>query len=140
MPMSSDSDSNTPASPDNLGPVDEETAEDVQQSLEESDEDVTRSQRWAAGIQLTLLFGGIGAAGAAAVATGIVDPQVTLQATVDVGQAVELLVYGFVALFLLYVLTLIIIWLPGSVLGALGGVAFGLAKSAGYIDDDTDSG
>lgn len=130
------SDDGTPATaPEDLDPVDEDTAKDVQESLEESDEDVTRSQRWAAGIQLALLFGGIGAAGAAAVATGIVDPQISLQATVDVGQPVELLVYGFVALFLLYVLTLIIIWLPGSVLGALGGVAFGLAKSAGYIDD-----
>jgi len=122
--------------PEPDGQLDEDTAESVQEDLAESDEDVTRSQRWAAGLQLAVLFGGIGAAAAAAVATGIIDPQITLTATVDVGQAVELLVFGFVALFLLYVLTLIIIWLPGSVLGALGGVAFGLAKSAGYVEEN----
>jgi uncharacterized membrane protein YdjX (TVP38/TMEM64 family) len=118
--------------------IDEDTAEDIQQDVEQADEDVTRLQRWSAGIQLAILFGATGLAFAGAVYFGYINPDITVTATVNAGWIIEYAIIGFVAAFLLYVFTLIIIWLPGSVLSLLGGLAFGAAKAGGYIDEDTE--
>jgi len=119
--------------------IDEDTAEDIQQDLDQADEDVTRTQRWWAYAQLAALFGGVILAGVAAVAFGIVDPSVTVSASVNIGWVVEYAVVGFVGAFLLYVFALILIALPGSILSLLGGLAFGAAQAGGYIDDGEDT-
>jgi uncharacterized membrane protein YdjX (TVP38/TMEM64 family) len=116
--------------------IDEDTAEDIQQDIDDADEDVTRTQRWWAYAQLAALFGGVILAGVAAVAFGIVDPSITVSATVDIGWVVEYAIIGFVGAFLLYVFALILIALPGSILSLLGGLAFGVASAGGYIDDE----
>jgi len=116
--------------------IDEDTAEDIQQDIDDADEDVTRTQRWWAYAQLAALFGGVLLAGVAAVAFGIVDPSITVSASVNIGWVVEYAIIGFVGAFLLYVFALILIALPGSILSLLGGLAFGVAQAGGYIDDE----
>jgi uncharacterized membrane protein YdjX (TVP38/TMEM64 family) len=116
--------------------IDEDTAEDIQQDLDQADEDVTRTQRWWAYAQLAALFGGVILAGVAAIAFGIVDPSITVSASVNIGWIVEYAIVGFVAAFLLYVFALILIALPGSILSLLGGLAFGVAQAGGYIEDE----
>lgn len=118
--------------------IDEGAADEIQQDIEQPDEDVTRTQRWGAGIQLAILFGSIGLALAGAVYFGYIQPDITVTATVDAGWILEYLVAGVVAAFLLYVFTLIVIWLPGSILSLLGGLAYGAAKAGGFIDDSED--
>lgn len=120
--------------------IDEDTAEDIQQDIDQADEDVTRTQRWWAYAQLAALFGGVILAGVAAVAFGIVDPSITVSATVDIGWVVEYAIIGFIGAFLLYVFALILIALPGSILSLLGGLAFGVAQAGGYIDDEEGNG
>jgi len=119
--------------------LDEESAEDIQQDLDQADEDVTRTQRWWAYIQLAALFGGVIVAGALSVAFGIVSPDITVTASVNISWAVEYLIIGFAGAFLLYVFALILIALPGSILSLLGGIAYGLAEAGGYIDDTDDT-
>jgi len=116
--------------------IDEDTAEDIQQDLDQADEDVTRTQRWWAYAQLAALFGGVILAGVASVAFGIVDPSITVSASVNIGWVVEYAIIGFVGAFLLYVFALILIALPGSILSLLGGLAFGVAQAGGYIEDE----
>jgi len=116
--------------------IGEDTAEDIQQEIDDADEDVTRTQRWWAYIQLAALFGGVLLAGVAAVAFGIVDPSISVSASVNIGWVVEYAIIGFVGAFLLYVFALILIALPGSILSLLGGLAFGVAQAGGYIDDE----
>jgi uncharacterized membrane protein YdjX (TVP38/TMEM64 family) len=116
--------------------IDEDTAEDIQEDIEQADDDVTRTQRWWAYIQLAALFGGVIAVGVAAVAVGIITPDITLTATVNVGWIVEWAVIGFIAAFLIYVFALIAIALPGSILSLLGGLAYGAAKAGGFIEEE----
>jgi len=116
--------------------IDEDTAEDIQQDIDQADEDVTTEQRWWAYAQLAALFGGVILAGVAAVAFGVVDPSITVSATVDIGWVVEYAIIGFIGAFLLYVFALILIALPGSILSLLGGLAFGVASAGGYIEDE----
>jgi len=116
--------------------IDEDTAEDIQQDIDQADEDVTTEQRWWAYAQLAALFGGVILAGVAAVAFGIVDPSISVSASVNIGWVVEYAIIGFVGAFLLYVFALILIALPGSILSLLGGLAFGVAQAGGYIDDE----
>lgn len=123
-------------SPDDMEPVDEQTAKEIQEDIAESDEDVTRGQRWFAGIQLALFFLGLVATGALSIYFGYVNPDLSVTATVDVGWIIEYIVAAVAAIFVLWLVTNLVIYLPGSVLNALGGVAFGLAKSAGYVEEE----
>jgi len=132
--MSSDDD--VKAAIDSAEPIDEETAQGIREDFETSDEDVSRWQRIGAGVQLAILFSGVGIALAASVYWGYIDPQITVLATANVGWVFEYLIIGFAAAFLLYVFTLIVMVLPGSVLGLLGGLAYGAAVSAGLVNDD----
>lgn len=113
----------------------DQSIDDIEEDIEQADDDVTRTQRWWAYAQLALLFGGTLAGVVAAVAFGFVDPQISVQATINIGTYIEYLFVGFAALFLLYVLALVLIALPGSILSLLGGLAFGIAKAGGYLDD-----
>ena len=116
--------------------IDRDTAEDIRDDIEAADDDVSTRMRWTAGAKLALLFGGIGTAVVVAIWTGIIDPSVSVEATVDASGPATLLVYGVVVAFLIYVGSLIVIWLPGSVLSLLGGLALGAAHAAGYIDEE----
>ena len=115
--------------------INEDTAENIREDVEQADDDVTTRMRWTAGAKLAVLFGSMAGALALAVQLGYIQPAVTVEATLDIGWVVEYLVAGLAGLFLLYVATLIVIWLPGSVLSLLGGLAYGAAQAAGYIED-----
>lgn len=119
--------------------VDEDTAKDIQEDLEESDEDVTTAMRLSAGVQLVALFIAIGAALILAVTTGIITPSIAIAATINIGWVIEYLIIAIVAAFILYVFALLIIVLPGSVLNFLAGLAYGAAVAAGLIDTEGNS-
>ncbi|MFW6435660.1 MAG: hypothetical protein ACOCY1_04695 [Halovenus sp.] len=116
--------------------IDEDTAQQIRDSVEAVDEDVTTRQRWWAYAQLAALFGGVIVAGVAAVLLGYVTPELTITATVSVGWLLEYLIIAFVVAFLVYVFALLLIALPGSIIGAIASVAYGIAASQGLIEDD----
>ena len=132
--MSSDDD--VKAAIDRASSIDEETAQDIRDDFKTSDEDVSRWQRIGAGVQLAILFSGVGIALGASVYFGYIDPQITVLATVNAGWVFEYFIIGFIAAFLLYVFALIVMVLPGSVLGLLGGLAYGAAVAAGLVDNE----
>jgi hypothetical protein len=132
MTMSSDDD--VKAAIDRASSIDEETAQDIRDDFETSDEDVSRWQRIGAGVQLAILFSGVGIALGASVYFGYIDPKITVLATVNAGWVFEYFIIGFTAAFLLYVFTLIVMVLPGSVLKLLGGLAYGAAVAAGLVN------
>jgi len=117
--------------------VGDDTAEDIQQELEQADADVTDRQRWWAFAQLAALFGGILLSLAALVLLGIVDLSITATFDVSAGWILEYLLLGLVVAFLLYVAMLLLIAAPGSILSLAGAVAYGIAESQGLIDEDT---
>jgi hypothetical protein len=119
--------------------VDEDTAEDIQEDLAESDEDVSTAMRLSAGVQLVVLFVAIAGALAIAVHAGFITPSIVVSATVNIGWIVEYLIIAITAAFIIYVFALLIIVLPGSVLNFLGGLAYGAAVAAGLVDTSGDS-
>lgn len=116
--------------------LDDEDAQEIQEDLAASDEDVSFWQRLSAGAQLALLFTALGGGIVAGVITGIIDPYIEIIATINIGWIIEYLVGGIAALFLLYVFSLILIWLPGSIISGLAGLAYGIAKQQGLISDE----
>jgi uncharacterized membrane protein YjjP (DUF1212 family) len=119
--------------------VDEETAEDIQEDLAESDEDVSRVMRLSAGVQLVVLFVAIAAALVLAVLSGLITPSIAISATVNIGWVVEYLIIALAAAFIIYVFALLIIVLPGSVLDFLGGLAYGAAVAAGLVETENNN-
>lgn len=116
--------------------VDEETADEMQQAVAESDQDVSTEIRIAAGAQLLILFGLALASIGLSVWTGIIQPNVVVKATVNIGWLIEIVIGVFGLAFILYVMGLVFTALPGSVMEALAALGYGVAKSAGMIDDN----
>lgn len=121
--------------PDNAE-VDEDIAKEVQEDIAESDEDVTGLMRLGAGAQLAFLFISIIGALVAGVYFGYINPDVTLVASINIGWVLEYLIIGISAAVVIYIFALVLIVLPGSVLNALAGIAYGIASAGGYIDDE----
>jgi branched-subunit amino acid transport protein len=122
--------------PDTPEQIDEDTAKEIQEDIEEADEDVTREMRLTAGIQLFLFFAGIIGAIALAVTTGIISPSLVVNATINIGWIVEYLVIAVVAIFIIYLTTLLLIVMPGSIMNFFAGLAYGAAVAAGFVDED----
>lgn len=122
--------------PDTPKEIDEDTAKDIQEDLEQADEDVTRGMRLTAGIQLFLFFAGIIGAIALAVTTGIISPSFVVNATVNIGWIVEYVVIAVAAVFVIYLFTLLLILMPGSIMKLFGGLAYGIAVAAGLVDEN----
>ena len=116
--------------------IEEDTAEAVQEDIAESDEDVTGLMRLGAGAQLAFLFLSIVGTLIGGVYFGYINPDLTLVASVNVGWVLEYLIVGISAAIVIYIFALVLIVLPGSVLNAIAGMAYGIASAGGYIDDD----
>lgn len=101
----------------------EETTEEIQESLKQSDKDIGMASRTFATAYimalLTLLSGGF----IASIYYGYITPDITLTATVDVGWVIEYLVMGIVALILIWSASMVLVALPGSfIAGTVGAV------------------
>lgn len=101
----------------------EETTEEIQESLKQSDKDIGMVSRTFATAYimalLTLLSGGF----IASIYYGYITPDITLTATVDVGWVIEYLVMGIVALILIWSASMVLVALPGSfIAGTVGAV------------------
>jgi len=117
-------------------PVDEDTAEDIQDAAEQASADVSWWQQLGATAYLIGLYVTLGAALVAAVWAGYITPDITVAATVSVGWVLEYLIAGLVAGFLLFTFGMLLAALPGSIIGLLGSIAYGVAESQGLIDDN----
>jgi uncharacterized membrane protein YdjX (TVP38/TMEM64 family) len=116
--------------------IEDDTAEAVQEDIAESDDDVTGLMRLGAGAQLAFLFLSIIGTLIGGVYFGYINPDLTLVASVNVGWVLEYLIVGISAAIVIYIFALVLIVLPGSVLNAIAGIAYGIASAGGYIDDE----
>jgi hypothetical protein len=132
MTMSSD---DVKAAIDRASPIDEDTAEDIQDAADQADEDVTDRQRRWAFVQLAAIFAVVAAAIGLAIYFDVVALSLSVSAAVSIGWILEYLVLGFVAAFLIYLAMLLLIAAPGSLISLGASVAYGIAESQGLIDD-----
>jgi ABC-type multidrug transport system fused ATPase/permease subunit len=131
--MSSD---DVTAAIDSASPIDEETAEDIQDAATQADEDVTDRQRWWAFAQLAAIFGLVAVAIGLAIYFDVVALSLSVSAAVSIGWIIEYLVLGFVVAFLLYLAMLLLIAAPGSLISLGASVAYGIAESQGLVDNE----
>lgn len=80
--------------------------------------------RFYAKLYLTVLFGGALLSLVVAVWTGIIDPSLSVSASVQIGWLVEYVLIGFAALFFVWTASMLLIALPGAfVSGAVSAIA-----------------
>jgi hypothetical protein len=120
---------NSPTEKKGSNPMSDETTEQIQESLEQSDKDIGMASRTFATAYimalLTLLSGGF----VASVYYGYITPNITLTATVDVGWVIEYLVMGIVALILIWSASMVLVALPGSFIAGTVGALKTIADS-----------
>lgn len=99
------------------------------EQLEDATEDVTHGTRWYARTYLTVLFGLLVAGVVASVHFGLLTPNLTVTATVDVGYLLEYLAVGVVAIFLLWTAAMVLVALPGEFLSGVLSAAARIADA-----------
>lgn len=105
-------------------------SEDLDQAADDiEDADVSSEQRFTATAYLIALYLTIGAGLVAAIYFGYIDPYIELTATASVGWALEYLVGGLVAIFLVFTGAMVLVALPVSISAALVRFAAGIAES-----------
>lgn len=97
----------------------QDIGEQTAQELEDADDDVTRTQRWFAKSYLTVLFALLISAIGLSVYLGIVSPSITIEAHADIGWIIEYLTLFLVLAFVVFTTAMILIALPGSIVGAM---------------------
>lgn len=115
------------------------TDEDVQEQIDEVGEAGEDVSTWRIGLAngyLLTLFLVLAGALVASVYFDIIEPSVTITATVDVGWLLEYLIAGLVGSFLIFTFAMLLVALPGSLISAVGSLAYGIASSQGYINED----
>lgn len=111
---------------------------DVDEGLEQLGDasDVGGWTRKSAFIYLIGLLSAAFIALAASVYFGYIQPEITLTATVDVGWVIEYTAVGLAASFVLFSFGMVLVALPGSMVTAIGSLAYGVASQQGYINDN----
>ena len=113
--------------------IGEQTAND----LEAVDEDVTTSQRWYAYAYLTVLFSLIVASIAAAVYFGILSPSIRVEAVANIGWILEYVALFIAIAFVVFTTAMVLIALPGSIMGGMVRVVARIADNYEMPQDAT---
>lgn len=116
--------------------IEEDDAKEIKEDFESADEGISTKMRLTAGAQLVILFVAVVAGIALSISTGLITPSIVITATVNIGWIVEYLVIAVSGAFVLYVFTLLVIVMPGSILNLLGGLAYGAAVAAGLVEEN----
>lgn len=116
--------------------IEEDDAKEIKEDFESADEGISTKMRLTAGAQLVILFVAVVAGVALSISTGLITPSIVITATVNIGWIVEYLVIAVSGAFVLYVFTLLVIVMPGSILNLLGGLAYGAAVAAGLVEEN----
>lgn len=99
-----------------------DAADDAAADLERAaDTETSRSLRWYAGVYLSVLFGGSLLALGVAVYAGIIVPEITVTATISIGWLIEYVLIAVAGLFVLFTASMILVILPGGIIGGLVG-------------------
>jgi hypothetical protein len=116
--------------------IDEETATEVTDDLEEASEDIAWYQRLGAASLLVALYTSIAVILLAGVKFDYITPDIVINVVVNAGWVVEIVLAALGIAFVVFLFGMTLAALPASLTGALGSIGYAAAKSQGYIDDE----
>lgn len=107
--------------------------------IEEGSENASTFQMSWASVYLVLFFGSIYGGLFGLIYFGYIDFNISVIAEVNVGQYIQWFIAGSLGLTFVGAVISFAILMPGSMLNGLGGIAYGVAKNQGYMDEEEDS-